>query len=77
MKVSSCCGAEVAQRFSGMTQMNHDVCTKCHEYCGTVDATSHMKSYCCGAEVYVVPSRYGSGKRWHCEKCRKPCEVVS
>jgi len=35
-----------------------------------------MESKCCGADVYVRYHKYG-GKRWHCSKCGKPCEVVS
>jgi len=35
-----------------------------------------MVSRCCGASVYVMYHTLG-GKRWHCWKCGKPCEVVS
>ena len=35
-----------------------------------------MVSRCCGASVYVMFHAFG-GKRWHCWKCKKPCECVS
>jgi len=35
-----------------------------------------MKSKCCGAGVHSVNHEFG-GSRWHCDKCGKPCEVVS
>jgi len=78
------CDKEITDPYTFDEIIGGDYCRKCSSilyqewwdaYFRKRDGREEMKSKCCGAGVHVVYHKYG-GKRWHCDKCGKPCEVV-
>lgn len=78
---STCCKSPVATRRTVDMKTLYYICVECGEPCqaewmeAEVGESNVGSSTCCNAGVHVVYHKYG-GKRWHCDKCGNPCEVV-
>lgn len=76
---STCCKYPVHTPKRGDTM--YYICDGCGQPCEAewidveVWEVNIVKSSCCNAGVHVKCHKYG-GKRWHCDKCKKSCEVV-